>query len=173
MTSSPTGRLLTVDNVACTSPCTFQWIQGSIHTIAAASQAGSVGVQYLFTNWSDAGAASHSVTTPTSATTYTAAFTTQYFLTTAASVGGSIAPASGWYNAGAVVAVSAAVNSGYQFSGFSGALSGTTTPQNLTMNGPSSVTANFIQALVRSRRNVEQPQTDHYRSHSRGGVHRL
>ena len=47
VTSSPTGRLLTVDNVGCTSPCTFQWIQGSIHTIAAASQAGSVGVHYL------------------------------------------------------------------------------------------------------------------------------
>jgi hypothetical protein len=69
----------------------------------------------------------------------------QYYLTTAVSPagGGTISPASGWYNSGTVVTVSATANSGYQFTGFSGDLSGTTTPQNLTMNGPKSVTANF------------------------------
>jgi hypothetical protein len=40
--------------------------------------------------------------------------------------------------------VSATANGSYQFTGFSGgALSGVTTPQNLTMNGPATVTANF------------------------------
>jgi len=42
-----------------------------------------------------------------------------------------------------VVSVSATANTGYTFTGFTGALTGTTTPQNLTMNGPKSVTANF------------------------------
>jgi hypothetical protein len=143
--STPAGLALTVDGAACTSPCTVQWVPGSGHTIAAAAQAGGTGTQYLFASWSDGGAASHSVTGPATATSYTATFTTQYFLTTVASPasGGSIAPASGWFNAGTVVAVSAAPNGGFQFTGFSGALAGTPTPQNVTMNAPASVTAAF------------------------------
>src|SRR4029453_18078087 len=119
-----------------------QWTPGSIHTIAAtATQAGSAGTQYVFANWSDGGAVSHSVTAPSSPATYTASFTTQYALTTVANPagGGTIGPASAWYNSGAVVVVSATANSGYQFSGFAGALSGTTTPQNLTMSAPATV----------------------------------
>ena len=145
VTSVPAGLSLTVDGGACTAPCTAQWTPGSEHTIAAATQAGATGVQYVFGNWSDAGAASHTVSGPAGATTYTATFTTQYYLTTGASpsAGGTISPASGWYDAGAVAAVSASAASGYQFTGFSGGLSGTTTPQNLTMNGPASVTAGF------------------------------
>jgi Concanavalin A-like lectin/glucanases superfamily/Divergent InlB B-repeat domain/Domain of unknown function (DUF2341) len=150
VTSSPSGRVLTVDGQACTvTPCNYNWTPGSSHTIAVTSttQAGTTGTQYVFGNWSDSGAASHSVTAPSSATAYTASFTTQYQLTTAASptAGGTIGPASGgWYNSGSVVSVSSAANSGYAFSGFSGALTGTTTPQNLTMSAPFSVTANFI-----------------------------
>jgi hypothetical protein len=70
---------------------------------------------------------------------------TQYYLTTSVSpVGaGSITPASGLYNSGTVVTVTATAYNGYQFSGFSGALSGTTNPQNLTITGTTSVTANF------------------------------
>jgi len=95
----------------------------------------------------DGGAPSYTITAPSSSATYTANFTTQYYLTTAASppAGGTITPASGWYNSGAVVAVAANAYGGYVFSGFTGDLSGTTTPQNLTMNAPKSVTANFKQ----------------------------
>ena len=46
-------------------------------------------------------------------------------------------------NSGTVVPVSATANMGYQFTGFSGALTGATTPQNLTMSAPASVTASF------------------------------
>jgi hypothetical protein len=69
--------------------------------------------------------------------------TTQYYLTTSAGTGGSINPSSGWYNAGSSVPVSATPNSGFQFSSFSGSLSGSTTPQNLVVTGPESVTAGF------------------------------
>ena len=77
--------------------------------------------------------------------TWTVPAPQQYYLTTAVSPagGGTILPAGGWYNSGAVAWVSAAANQGYQFSGFSGDLTGTTTPQPLTMDGPKSVTANF------------------------------
>ena len=116
--SSPAGLSLMVDSVACTSPCTLQWTPGSTHTITAATQVGQP-ERGTLASWSDTGAASHTVTGPASATTYTAAFTTQYFLTTAASpaAAGTINPASGWYNTGVVVAVSATANSGYQLAG--------------------------------------------------------
>ena len=93
VTSAPAGLSLTVDGAACTTPCARQWAAGSSHTVAAASpQAGTAGTQYVFGNWSDGGAASHTITGPASATTYTATFATQYLLTTAASpqAGGTI-----------------------------------------------------------------------------------
>jgi hypothetical protein len=111
------------------------------------TQAGSTGTQYVFTGWSDSGAASHSITVGTSPATYTATFQTQYQLTTAASpsAGGTVTPASGTYqNAGSVVSVQATANTGYQFANFSGgALTGGTNPQSVTLNGPANVVANF------------------------------
>ena len=145
VTSSPSSLSLSVDSANCTAPCTFQWTPGSNHTIAVSTspQSGGTGTQYIYASWSDSGAESHSVTVPSSSITYTANFTTQYYLTTSAGTGGSISPASAWENSGAVVSVNAAANSGYAFSGFSGALTGTTTPQNLTMSAAESVAANF------------------------------
>jgi hypothetical protein len=122
---------------------------GTTHTIAApATVAAGAGIQHVWASWSDGGALSHAVTAPASPATYTAAFNTQYFLTTQASpaASGVIAPASGWYNGGSSVSVSATPNSGYLFSGFSGGLSGTGTPQNLTLTAPATVTANFTVA---------------------------
>jgi hypothetical protein len=116
---------------------------------AAATQpgtAGTAGTQYVFTGWSDSGAASHSITVGSSPFTYTATFQTQYQLTTAASpsTGGTVTPASGTFqNTGSVVTVQAAANAGYQFANFSGALTGSGDPQNVTMNGPANVVANF------------------------------
>jgi hypothetical protein len=57
--------------------------------------------------------------------------------------GGAILPASEFVAPGTMVLVSASANTGYVFSGFSGALTGTTTPQNLTVNTAVTVTANF------------------------------
>jgi hypothetical protein len=138
-----------VDSAPCTAPCTFQWTAGTNHTIATTTpQSGGTGTQYVSASWSDGGALSHSITASASPATYTASFTTQYYLTTAASppAGGTISPASGWYNSGAVATVAATANTGYVFSGFTGALTGTTTPQNLTMNAPKNVTASFVPA---------------------------
>jgi hypothetical protein len=142
---NPSGRLFTVDGTGYSTPQTFSWTAGSAHTIATASpQAGTFGTQYVWTSWSDGGAMSHSVTTPGSATSYTATFNTQYLLTTAAGIGGTISPASGYYNAAQVVVVSAGTGVGYRFAGFSGDLSGVTSPQTLTMIGPKSVAASFL-----------------------------
>ncbi len=83
--TSPSGRTFTVDGTNYSSAQTFSWSSGSSHTIGTTStQSGATGTQYTWSNWSDGGAISHSAS-PSSNTTYTANFTTQYFLTMNAS----------------------------------------------------------------------------------------
>jgi hypothetical protein len=147
--SNPPGLALNVDGAGCTTPCSFLWNSGDTHVISASSTvAGSAGTQYIYSNWSDSGAMSHSITVPSSSITYTANFAIQYFLNTTSSlaVGGSITPISQWYNSGSSVSVTASSSGGYSFTGFSGALSGVTTPQNVIMSAPQSVTASFAVA---------------------------
>ncbi len=142
VTSSPAGLQMTADAgtgsaVTCTSPCVFNFIPNSVHPISANPQSGGSGIQYALQTFS--------ITTPLSAQSYPANFVTQYYLTVTLNPtqGGTTNPTSGWFNSGSIVAVSANPYSGYSFTGFSGALTGTTTPQNLTMSGPESVTASF------------------------------
>jgi hypothetical protein len=94
----------------------------------------------VFQNWNGGVLA---LQTPASATTYTANYITQYYLTTGAGTGGAISPASEWANAGTSVLVTATAGAGYGFTGFTGNLTGITDPQNITMNAPHTVTANF------------------------------
>src|SRR5205085_7507352 len=77
-----------VDGTAYTSPQAFSWTPGSSHTIATTSpQSGDAGIRYVWKNWSDNGALSHSVV-PSTNKTYTATFTTRCYLTTSAGSGG-------------------------------------------------------------------------------------
>ncbi len=124
----------------------FDWVPGSNHTLAASStQSGGTGTQFVWQNWSDGLAASHSVTASAVTTLYTATFKTQYLLTTQASPvgGGTISPPSSFFDSNSSVPVTAAVNSGFTFVGFSGALAGTANPTSVTMSGPLTLTANF------------------------------
>jgi len=70
--------------------------------------------------------------------------TTTYTLSTTASpaAGGSIS-GGGSYSSGATATVTATAASGYTFTGWSGAASGTTNPISVTMDANKSVTANF------------------------------
>jgi hypothetical protein len=149
--TNPVGRAFTVDGVGYTASQTFNWTPGSSHTIATTSpQNGAAGTRYVWANWSDGGAISHTVA-PTAATTYTANFTTQHRLTTAVSPAGSgaVSPASGtWYNAGQSVPISATPASGFGFNGWTGSgtgsFTGATNPASVTMSGPVTETANFV-----------------------------
>ena len=114
--TNPAGLTLHVDGTTYSSTQTFSWVPGSSHTIATTSpQSGGTGVRYVWTNWSGGGAISHTVT-PTTNKTYTANFSTQYFLTMAHGTGGTVSPASGWRNSGAAVSISATPANGYSFS---------------------------------------------------------
>ncbi|MDQ1352871.1 MAG: hypothetical protein QG657_3177 [Acidobacteriota bacterium] len=147
ITSSPAGRQVSVGGVAYTTPQTFQWNPGSQHDLDVLSpQDGGPGIRYVFNRWSDEGSQAHSITVPTTNITYIAYFDTQYLLTTSVNLpeGGSVTPSgSNWYNSGNTVDVQVFVNTGYDFTGWSGDGQGTDNPLVVTMDRPKEIIANF------------------------------
>ncbi len=146
--TSSEGRSFSVDGTTYTSTQTFVMSAGSSHTLAVTSpQTGAAGSRYSFTSWSDSGAQSHSITVPSSNTTYTAAFGAQYQLTTVVnpSVSGFVLPITGsWYGAGSRVNVSVTPNTGSAFSSWTGPVANpNSAATTVTMTGPLSVTANL------------------------------
>jgi photosystem II stability/assembly factor-like uncharacterized protein len=146
--SATAGRSFTVDGVSYSSPQNFTWAVGSSHTLEAPSpQSETSSTRYIFASWSDNGSATHSVS-PVSNTTYTVTYQTQYLLTTQGTTGGTVTPASGWWNAGASVAVTADADSGYYFQSWtgsgSGSYSGSSNPKTIVLNGPVTQQANFV-----------------------------
>ena len=144
---SVAGLTFTVDGTTYTAAQTFSWTPGSSHTIATTSpQNGATGVRYAWSNWSGGGAISHTVA-PTKNTTYTATFTTQYYLTMSAGSGGTVSPSSQWKNSGAAVSISATPAIGHSFSSWTGSgtgsYSGTNNPASIAMGGPITETAAF------------------------------
>ena len=147
VTTTPAGLAFAVDGTNYTTQQTFIWVPGSNHSIATtATQSGGTGIQYLWSAWSDGGALAHTVASSNSIT-YTASFTTQYYLTMNAGANGSVNPASLWTNSGAVVSISATPAVGFGFNNWtgsgSGSYSGNNNPAALTMNGPITETASF------------------------------
>jgi uncharacterized repeat protein (TIGR02543 family) len=145
--TNPAGLSYMVDGTTYNSAHVFSWPSGSSHTISTTSpQNGGSGVRYVWQNWSDNGARTHTIA-PTTSTAYTAAFTTQYQLTMNAGAGGTVRPASGWRNNGARVTIRATPSNGYHFTGWtgsgSGSYSGPNNPASITMDGPITETASF------------------------------
>lgn len=150
ITTNPSGRSITVDGNAYTAPQAFNWTPGTSHQIGTNTpQAGTTNTQYIWSNWSDGGAINHSITVPSSNTTYTANFTTQYYLTMSAnpSNGGNVSPQSGWHDAGSSVQILANPNNNWDFDGWEGigdgSYNGLNNPYNIIMNGPISETGKF------------------------------
>src|SRR5205823_382334 len=145
--TNPKGLNFSVDGTNYTATQIFSWQPGSSHTIATTSpQSGGTGIQYVWSSWTGGGAISHTVA-PTTNKTYTAIFTTQYYLTMSHNTGGTVNPASGWKNSGAAVSITATPAIGYSFSNWTGtgtgSFSGTTNPASITMGAPITETAIF------------------------------
>jgi hypothetical protein len=159
VTSNPTGSgYVNVDGTGITTSQTYTWSIGSVHAVAATSPvACGSGCQYTFTEWSDSGAQSHNITA-SAATTVTATFAQQYYLTMSAGSGGSVLPSSGWYNGGTNVQISATPNSGYAFSSWtgsgSGSYTGTSNSTTVTVNGQVEEAAAFAQTQTGSTSDI-------------------
>ena len=122
--SEPSGLSVAVDGTTYTTPKSFNWTEGSQHTISALPPPPSSGTRYVFTNWSDGGAQTHTITAVPGGVYTTTGFTAQYLITAAVSGSGSITfnPTSpdGYYTSGTTVYVNAVAAAGYQFLGWGG-----------------------------------------------------
>ncbi len=166
VTTNPFGLQMIVDGSPYTAPHTFDWTPESTHTLSVTSpQSGAPGTRYVQSSWSDGGAQTHTITAPSSSTTYTVTFSTQYELTITSSplAGGTVTPTpmgdqsgiacialvgvvcAGYYSTGTLVTLTATPNPGNSFSSWSGNLSGAVNPTSITMNGPKNIVANFTQ----------------------------
>ena len=159
--ASPAGCFFTVDGTAYSSAQAFNWVYGSSHTMMVASpQSGGTGIQYVWSSWSD-GNAMTQTNTITANTNYTANFSTQYYLTMNAGVGGGVSPGSGWNSGGAVVNISATASNSYNFVSWIGngigSYSGSNNLASVTMNGPITQTASFTGPPVQALAFVQQP----------------
>ena len=149
--TSQAGLSFTADGFPHDTPQTFIWLPGDPHVIATTSPQGVGHIRSVFTNWSDNGAMSHSITVPATATTYTAKFTTQYQLTTAVSPAGtgmvSVTPSAtgGWYNAGSLLKLKDIPNLDYAFSPWTGPVANpNSAATTVTMTAPATVIANHV-----------------------------
>jgi uncharacterized repeat protein (TIGR02543 family) len=141
------------------SPNTTTYAAGTVVTLTATPAAG-----YVFTGWSGAasGTAASVTVTMDANKTVTANFQTAviYTLTTLATPtpGGWVArnPNAVSYPAGTVVTLTVNPNTGYIFTGWSGAASGTSTSVSITMDGNKTVTANF-QAITTTTYTLSTP----------------
>ncbi|PTL71954.1 beta-glucosidase [Rathayibacter caricis DSM 15933] len=70
--TSPAGRTVLVNGTPFTGPATVVSWAGSPLQLEVPAQSTASGTPYVFSRWSDGGAAAHSITTPGAAVTYTA-----------------------------------------------------------------------------------------------------
>jgi hypothetical protein len=72
--SNVANAQLTLDGTPITAPFTFTGVEGIIRTLGAVTPQTTGGTTYDFVSWSDGGAATHEIVTPTADTTFTALF---------------------------------------------------------------------------------------------------
>jgi len=73
--TSPPGLSVTLDGTPVTTPADVASVVGMTRQLGVVSPQSSGGNNYAFSSWSDAGAATHSIDTPSTSTTYTATYT--------------------------------------------------------------------------------------------------
>jgi len=151
--SPANGPAFTVAGSGCqpgqyTTPQTLQWTPGASCNVAFITPYTKQGTRYVFAGWQDGSSASATrvLSTPAQATTYTAVFSTQYYvsLNLIPQSSGAISGGGGWIPASSVVNLTATAAPGYRFVYWSGVdTSATYRSAMITVNSARSVTANF------------------------------
>ncbi len=148
VTTQPQGLAVVVDGVVATAPDLAVWTQGTEHTIEVPTpQAGDPGTRFAYLDWSDGGDRAHTVLASTHLVEYSATFSAEHQLQTAAHGSGSAA-GDGWFAEGELAEVEAVPALGFAFVGWtgtgSGSYSGGNNPATVTMNEPITQTATFV-----------------------------
>jgi astacin len=155
--TSPAGLGFTVDGNYWYGPQNFSsdyfsgWTPGSSHTVAVwtPEQPYSYNSRFSFANWSDGGAASHSIILPSGASTLTATFTPQFLPIAYAtpSCGGNVTisptSADGFYNQGTTVTVAETPASGWILTSWLYDLVGRVASRKLVVNDEELAVANY------------------------------
>jgi hypothetical protein len=136
-----------VDGSPASGPSLFAWTPGSGHTVSISSPYGSPNTRSVLVNWSDNGAATHSVIASLTSRTLTATVRLQYhpYLavspTCAATLKYAPASADGFYNSGTALQVTGVPAPGWFFAGWTEDMAGLTNPAKLTLSGEKRGTA--------------------------------
>ncbi len=154
--SQPSGRLVYVDDFSYITPARFSWTSGSAHTLdydQLVSTEGDDTVRFTFLNWDDGSSASpRNVVAGDAAATYSAAYSTEYLLSSSSTSGGSIEfdppSADGFYPAGSSVQVAAKPDSGHQLGYWIGDLLGPSAVQTVNMTEQREVTGVFATSAL-------------------------
>ncbi|RKZ28972.1 hypothetical protein DRQ36_09640, partial [bacterium] len=149
-----TADSVIVDGTEYLSPWSGVWVTGSSHDISTDSiQPGGAGIRYIFDGWADGIAARARTVAPETDSTFTANFTTQYYLTVD-NGGHGVAAGEGWFDAGTVTSFSVSspadetTRDRYWFDYWTGvgtgSYTGTNNPGFCTMNSPITETGNWL-----------------------------
>jgi len=131
------------------TPQTLYWTPGANCTVTFLSpHTTQIGTRYTFGGWVDGPVDNPRIfTVPPLTTTYTANFSTQYFVTvTANPAKGGTVSGGGWYASGASATLTATPAAGYRLVNWTGSITATAASVTTTVNSPLSMQANF--ALV-------------------------
>jgi hypothetical protein len=147
-----TGASVTFNGVLYSAPALVGVEAGTYTASRTTPQAEGTTTQYVFSAWSLDGDTStgptRSVVVTTANRVLDVTFTKQFKLgLTITPVGyGTVANGTdgAWYDSGSVLSLNPAAVEGVVFSAWSGDLTGSSDPQNLTMDAAKSVTATFI-----------------------------
>lgn len=74
LATNPPGLQLKLDGQPVATPLSFDSVVGIVRTLDAPTPQTAGGISYNFVSWSDGGAATHSLSTPSADTTYTATY---------------------------------------------------------------------------------------------------
>jgi len=74
--TNPPGLQLTLDGAPTTTPASVESVVGINRTLGVVSPQNVGGRNYVFASWSDGGVTAHTISTPSTSTTYTATFAT-------------------------------------------------------------------------------------------------
>ncbi len=145
----PAGVSFTLNGVTYTGSQTVNLAPGTYVLSTSSPQSLGVGTRAQFSSWSDGGPIMHPITVGNTALLIVGNFAIQHQLTTVAGPGGTVTPASGFFDAGSLVPVTATPNSGFVFAGWTGpVLSSSTASTSVTMSGPVTVSASFTAAAT-------------------------
>lgn len=147
VSSRPFGLEVTIDGVARTTPVTVDWSPGTSHVIGTTALQENGERRAEFITWNDGGALVHTVTTPASPGIFVARFRSRYWVAMAADPGGSVEPASGWFEATQAILIQATPDADHLLSSWTGTGPGSYTGPSPTAvilpSGPVTQTAHF------------------------------